>query len=57
MKAEIRFENGNLVVLVTDVIQGKTWTFGPFTFDEANALLRDSDRQREMVSKANVSDG
>ena len=48
MKAEIRFENGNLVVRITDTVKGVHKDFGPFSTIEAEAILRDYDRQREL---------
>ena len=48
MKAEIRFDDGTCKVRITNMVTGEYRDFGPFSFSEADALIRDYDRMREM---------
>ena len=52
MQAEIRFENGSTVIRITDIVSGVAKTFGPYSFSEAETILRDYDRQRELFTGA-----
>ena len=48
MNAEIRFENGNLIIRITDIVSRISKDFGPFGSLEAEEILRDYDCLREM---------
>jgi hypothetical protein len=48
MKAEIRFDNGSCIVRITDTIHGVSKDFGPYTYLQAEEIIRDYDRMRRM---------
>lgn len=52
MKSEIRFSESGVVVRVTDVISGNFVDFGPYGFMEAETLMRDYDKCRQMYLEA-----
>ena len=50
MNAEIKIKNGNLIIEITDITAKVTKEFGPFGFSEAEEIIRNYDKLREMFN-------